>query len=60
MRHEKMRSSTKSGDTGDDQISGLVYDKEFDCYYNPNTERYYRLKSQSKSGDGLVLQPEEL
>lgn len=56
MRHEKMRSSTKSGDMGDDQISGLVYDKEFDCYYNPNTDRYYRLKSQSKSGEGLVLQ----
>ncbi|CAP21991.1 Protein CBG00646 [Caenorhabditis briggsae] len=58
MRHEKMRSSTKSGDMGDDQISGLVYDKEFDCYYNPNTDRYYRLKSQSKSGEGLLLQEE--
>ncbi|KAF1765067.1 hypothetical protein GCK72_005018 [Caenorhabditis remanei] len=60
MRHEKMRSSTKSGEMGDDQISGLVYDKEFDCYYNPNTDRYYRLKSQSKSGEGLILEPREV
>lgn len=60
MRHEKMRSSTKSGEMEDSQISGLVYDKEFDCYYNPNTDRYYRLKSQSKSGEGLILQTKEI
>uniref|UniRef100_A0A8R1DQ41 Uncharacterized protein n=1 Tax=Caenorhabditis japonica TaxID=281687 RepID=A0A8R1DQ41_CAEJA len=59
MRHEKMRSSTKSGEIEDDQISGLVYDKEFDCYYNPKTDRYYRLKSQSKSGEG-ILQTREM
>uniref|UniRef100_A0A1I7UDJ5 Uncharacterized protein n=1 Tax=Caenorhabditis tropicalis TaxID=1561998 RepID=A0A1I7UDJ5_9PELO len=61
MRFEKMGSSTKSRDMEDDKsISGLVYDKEFDCYYNPNTDKYYRLKSQSKSGDGLLLQEKEI
>ncbi|CAD6190713.1 unnamed protein product [Caenorhabditis auriculariae] len=48
-RHEKMRSSTRSGDLPEDLISGLVYDVDFDCYYNPRTDTYYRLKSMSKS-----------
>ncbi|CAI5443857.1 unnamed protein product [Caenorhabditis angaria] len=56
-RHEKMRSSTKSGDFFDDeQITGLVYDMDFDCYYNPQTDTYYRLKSMSKNSEEEKLQ----
>ncbi|CAB3405502.1 unnamed protein product [Caenorhabditis bovis] len=59
-RHEKMRSSTKSGDLSVDQISGLVYDIDFDCYYNPKTDTYYRLMSHSKSGESSFLMPKEI
>ncbi|CAI4227431.1 unnamed protein product [Auanema sp. JU1783] len=49
FRHEKMRSSTKSGEgDGIIQIAGLVYDADFDCYYNPEDDTYYRVNSVEK------------
>uniref|UniRef100_A0A1I7WMW6 Major sperm protein n=1 Tax=Heterorhabditis bacteriophora TaxID=37862 RepID=A0A1I7WMW6_HETBA len=48
-RHEKMRSSTRSGELPEDQVSGLVYDPDFDCYYNPQDDQYYRLELTTKS-----------
>ncbi|KAL6739107.1 hypothetical protein Aduo_012593 [Ancylostoma duodenale] len=46
FRHEKMKS-TSSRESNDDRLNGLVYDPDFDCYYNPVTDQYYRLHPES-------------
>ncbi|EYC31916.1 hypothetical protein Y032_0003g1305 [Ancylostoma ceylanicum] len=46
FRHEKMKSSS-SRESNDDRLNGLVYDPDFDCYYNPVTDQYYRLQPES-------------
>ncbi|KAK6747389.1 hypothetical protein RB195_000531 [Necator americanus] len=45
-RHEKMKSSS-SRESHDDRLNGLIYDPDFDCYYNPDTDQYYRLQPES-------------
>ncbi|KAK6046695.1 hypothetical protein COOONC_15799 [Cooperia oncophora] len=47
LRHEKMKSQM-SGASRDERLSGLLYDPDFDCYYNPVDDQYYRLQPTSK------------
>ncbi|WKY05750.1 hypothetical protein Q1695_006170 [Nippostrongylus brasiliensis] len=43
LRHEKLRTQ-RSGVSGDERVSGLLYDPDFDCYYNPIDDQYYKVK----------------
>ncbi|KAK5966871.1 hypothetical protein GCK32_002018 [Trichostrongylus colubriformis] len=47
LRHEKMKSQM-SGASRDERLSGLLYDPDFDCYYNPVDDQYYKLQPFSK------------
>ncbi|XGW28766.1 hypothetical protein V3C99_008507 [Haemonchus contortus] len=43
LRHEKLKSQI-SGTSRDEKLSGLIYDADFDCYYNPLDDQYYKLQ----------------
>ncbi|CAJ0958997.1 unnamed protein product, partial [Mesorhabditis belari] len=46
FRHEKTSStqrSQKSTDFSSELTAGLIYDADFDCYYCPDDDTYYRL-----------------
>uniref|UniRef100_A0A7I4YKX4 AGC-kinase C-terminal domain-containing protein n=1 Tax=Haemonchus contortus TaxID=6289 RepID=A0A7I4YKX4_HAECO len=43
LRHEKLKSQI-SGASRDEKLSGLIYDADFDCYYNPLDDQYYKLQ----------------
>ncbi|CAJ0584810.1 unnamed protein product, partial [Mesorhabditis spiculigera] len=50
FRHEKTSStqrSQKSTDFSSDAMAGLIYDADFDCYYNPEDDTYYRVTTES-------------
>lgn len=43
LRHEKMNTQP-SGTCRDDRLTGLIYDPDFDCYYNPMDDQYYKVQ----------------
>uniref|UniRef100_A0A183F1Y8 Fibrinogen C-terminal domain-containing protein n=1 Tax=Heligmosomoides polygyrus TaxID=6339 RepID=A0A183F1Y8_HELPZ len=51
LRHEKMNTQP-SGTCRDDRLTGLIYDPDFDCYYNPMDDQYYKVQP-SESGEHL-------